>query len=445
MQEMFNLSVLLIWPLICCILYFYLNELVATFISVFIGFLILPVGVYLDIPLFPNFDKNLSSLVGVLLGLIFIKKKSFNWFGDNGFVRYSILSIILLTLVNYFFNTQPLFNGEYWVVGITIHEAFVACLRNYLAISFLVVAINVVKSENDVIQLHKMIVIALLAYLPLIIIELLISPQIHNFVYGFHPHSFNQQIRNGGFRPTVFIGHGLLTANVYLGGFISLLILYKFKKFFISQPINLTLIIIFFILLILLKSATALLLAILAFITLCFLSFNLRRYTLKCIVFFSVLYPFLVSMDLIPLDSIYILFAQLFPQERLDSLFFRFFNEKLFLEYLNNYVFIGYGGMGRAMIPGAIVDGTWLVWTMRYGVIFWFIHVVLYSHYMFVKYNPNTSFQKVIIVFSVLPIIILIDQIPNSSWSAPWSWLYAGALIKLMLLYRNKSNETSYN
>ncbi len=48
-----------------------------------------------------------------------------------------------------------------------------------------------------------------LVYVPLCLWEIRMSPQLHFLVYGFNLHSFGQQIRYGGFRPTVFLGHGL--------------------------------------------------------------------------------------------------------------------------------------------------------------------------------------------------------------------------------------------
>ena len=46
-------------------------------------------------------------------------------------------------------------------------------------------------------------------YVPLCLIEIRLSPQLHNWVYGRHAHVFGQTIRFGGYRPTVFMQHGL--------------------------------------------------------------------------------------------------------------------------------------------------------------------------------------------------------------------------------------------
>lgn len=59
-------------------------------------------------------------------------------------------------------------------------------------------------------------------YVPLCLFEVRMSPQLHNWLYGYHQHSFRQTIRLGGFRPMVFMQHGLavsmwLTASTVCG------------------------------------------------------------------------------------------------------------------------------------------------------------------------------------------------------------------------------------
>jgi hypothetical protein len=53
-------------------------------------------------------------------------------------------------------------------------------------------------------------VIGGLAYVPLCLYEIRMSPQLHRMLYGFHQHEFAQTIRFGGFRPVVFMHHGLM-------------------------------------------------------------------------------------------------------------------------------------------------------------------------------------------------------------------------------------------
>jgi hypothetical protein len=51
-----------------------------------------------------------------------------------------------------------------------------------------------------------------LIYVPLCWFEIRMSPQLHRIFYGFHQHAFNQTMRDGGFRPMVFMQHGLMVA-----------------------------------------------------------------------------------------------------------------------------------------------------------------------------------------------------------------------------------------
>lgn len=49
-------------------------------------------------------------------------------------------------------------------------------------------------------------------YLPLVLFEVRMSPQLHTWVYGYYQHSWLQTVRGGGFRPTLFMQHGLAVA-----------------------------------------------------------------------------------------------------------------------------------------------------------------------------------------------------------------------------------------
>ena len=51
-----------------------------------------------------------------------------------------------------------------------------------------------------------------LIYMPFCLFEVVMSPRLHRIIYGFHPHVFGQAKRGGGWRPVVFMEHGLMTA-----------------------------------------------------------------------------------------------------------------------------------------------------------------------------------------------------------------------------------------
>lgn len=426
MQEFLNVALILAWPIFCCLIFAKLDTVTATFVSLVGGMLLLPVKVQFDLPLIPAIDKNVSGAIGALLGLLFIKKQPFHWFGSHG-VKYLVIAIISIPFINLFFNTTPHFTGAVWKPGLSLHEAVSAVLLTYLTLLPLIIGINVVKNEEDMYRLLKCLVFAAIIYSPLVLFELRFSPQLHNMVYGFHPHEFIQQIRAGGFRAVVFLGHGLLTANFYLGGFVALLILYKMQRYLISYGIHCALICTFALFILFLKSVTAVFLAFIA-IFLIIGSQNIRRKLLKLVVISIAIYPFVVFIDLIPLDWLYENMQTFISIERIESLYFRFSNEKMAIDYLGYNIFVGFGGLGRAVMDGIITDGSWLVWTLRYGAVFWLLCVLLCCRPLFYK-TKNADLNKLLVLISVLPVVILIDQIPNSSWSLVWIWLYSGALI----------------
>jgi len=49
-----------------------------------------------------------------------------------------------------------------------------------------------------------------LVYVPLCLYEIKMSPQLHRMLYGFHQHDWYDTVRFGGWRPTVFMEHGLM-------------------------------------------------------------------------------------------------------------------------------------------------------------------------------------------------------------------------------------------
>ena len=56
----------------------------------------------------------------------------------------------------------------------------------------------------------RVLVVAGLIYSLPMLFEVRMIPQLHNWIYGYFPSDFLQQVREGGFRPVVFMGHGLL-------------------------------------------------------------------------------------------------------------------------------------------------------------------------------------------------------------------------------------------
>jgi len=68
------------------------------------------------------------------------------------------------------------------------------------------------RDDEDLGRIVRVIIVFGLLYVPLVLYEGRMSPQLHRMVYGFFQHSFGQVYRFGGWRPTVFMAHGLQVA-----------------------------------------------------------------------------------------------------------------------------------------------------------------------------------------------------------------------------------------
>lgn len=67
-------------------------------------------------------------------------------------------------------------------------------------------------------DLARGLVAGALVYAPFCWWEVRMSPQLHRLVYGFHQHSFLQHVRGAGYRPMVFMQHGLMVATFMATG-----------------------------------------------------------------------------------------------------------------------------------------------------------------------------------------------------------------------------------
>ncbi|MCQ8847333.1 hypothetical protein NQT74_01920 [Alteromonas stellipolaris] len=425
MQEILAYLVLFGWPFVSLFAYLKFDTVTATFVTIVGGYLLLPVGLEVDLPLIPSLDKTNIPNLSALLSIVLVKRQKFYFLTNIKWVKFVIVCIVLIPIINVYFNLQPIYNGEFWLPSLTLHDGISNSLLVYLRLLPLIISVNIIKSEYELTKLLKLLVWSLILYCPLIFLELRLSPQLHNWVYGYFPHSFAQQVREGGFRAVVFLGHGLLTANIYLGGFIALAILYKSKRYFQSAKVNLNLLVFFFLMIILLKSMTAIMLACSAIVLITISKKSYSVIPMRFVALFIMAYPVMSYFNMIPYEVIHNWLAE-YNAERAQSLYFRFSNEDVLMDYLGERFLIGNGG-SRMMLYGAIVDGTWIIWTLSFGVIYTTLNFLLFAGSLFIaRTNKN---HRELNIYCVFVTVMMIDQIPNSSLGHSWLWLYGGAIL----------------
>jgi len=264
------------------------------------------------------------------------------------------------------------------------------------------------------------------------------SPQLHSSLYGYFPHSFAQQKRFGGFRPVVFMGHGLWVAFFSLTILVAALALrknaeraWRFSAGHVSYY--------FFVVLVLCKSMGAVLYGIFAFSLIRYTSNRIQMKMAVTVVILALAYPTLSFFSLVPYQGITDL-ARMVDDDRADSLAFRFENEEILLKHGAERFFFGWGGWARNRVQDAetgedlaITDGRWIITFGQYG---WFGFIAEFGLLSMSVFRANKALKllkeknsrNLLTAHALLVCLIMLDQLPNATL-APWMWLLSGVLL----------------
>ena len=428
MPNDFAYLTLLVWPIVSIVLYNKYPVITATFWTIVGGYLLLPVGVEFDFPLIPPLDKKSIPAIMAFIGCRYIAKHKINFLPLPGIERNLILLLFLGSVVTVLTNGDPVIESGRYVPGLSFHDTLSTVISQWLMLIPFIIGIQIIKTHEDQVLLLRLIVIGGLWYSLLIIFEIRMSPQLHSWVYGFFPHSWGQQVRYGGFRPVVFLGHGLWVSIfifTVLGSMISLSRL-KLQLFRIPNKVILGYL---FVLLIMSKGLGAIILGLTLFLVVMSIK---DMWILKVSVILAlttISYPLLCIADLFPHQQLLDLISSI-DISRAESLKYRFDQEALLLDHAKDKLMFGWGGWGRNRFEDSVTDGYWIILVGKYGLI-GFVAIFglsVNAVWKTKKILPSIveTRHKNFINGSLLTItFLLIDQIPNASVN-PLLWLLVG-------------------
>lgn len=426
MPNTFAYVMLIAWPFFSLFLYKRYDVFVATSVTVIAGFMFLPVNTFIDLPALPQFGKREIIAISCFLGFLFTRQKVL-FLGANTTQQVLISIAIIFPLLNVLFNSEPMFNGELWIKGLTLHDGLHQVIMQYAAVFIFLAGMNAVKSSGDIKRLLLGLTIAGMAYVPLVLLEIRLSPQLHTWIYGFFPHNFGQQFRYGGFRSTAFIGHGLVVSAFLLVCCVSAYTLFINNKnnnrwtFFVCF-------LVLFVTTILNKSVGAILLLLPILLIVTLQSFRFYKQAILLSVSLFALYPLMASLSIIPYAEL-VDFVKSIDLDRAQSLEFRFMHEKLLVAHVQEKFFIGWGSWSRNRFFDSVTDGYWLIVFSRYGVIaFWAMFGLILQPLVKLALQRSDRASPYSLTLGVLLAFLLLDQIPNSSFSFSLLWYLTGCL-----------------
>jgi hypothetical protein len=452
MPNLIAYAMLLIWPLIMMGLFKSLTPDRALIWSFLGAFMVLPSGAGIDLPLIPSLDKfTIPSLVALVLCMTMLKQK-IRLLPASTVASVLMIGYVLSPFATLLGNRAPLIYGDVFIPGMSIRDAISASISNTITLIPFVLAFNLLSTHQARFNFLTAYMIAGLIYSIPMLLEVRLSPQIGHWVYGFYSFGeerFLQQMRFGGFRPVVFMGHGLSTAFFTLMAVLSTAILWR-----ASNAKNRTLyafgaIYLLFIL-VMCKSAGVLVFAALFLPVIGLASRKLKGWAILVCTLFVLSYPVLRAADAVPTDAM-VGYAAMIQEERAQSLQFRFDNEEVLLNHAANKPLFGWGSWGRNLVYDAttgenitITDGYWII---IIGVLGWTGYISVFGLLTLPllrlwsrRGQPAADEHNLIYGTSLMLAVNLLELLPNASINT-MTWLLAGLLLASSLQTSNAESE----
>ncbi|WP_299937963.1 hypothetical protein [uncultured Pelagimonas sp.] len=428
---------LAVFPVVVVALYGRLRADRALIWALMLGYLFLPeYPAVFDLPLMPPLNKhNIPALMAFMVAL-------WRYGYDGPILPQSMLGKVLLLLFVFspiatvLTNEEPVFFGQVGVEGHNLKHALALPIEQFLLIVPFLMARQHLAGGGSQKEILWATMIGGLVYSLLMLIEIRLSPQLNLWVYGYYQHLFGQSLRAGGYRPVVFLYHGLWVAFFTMTAVVSAYALWRYEKGprfkLLLAALYLTAI------LVLAKSLGSLLFMLMLVPMVVLLSSKAQLRVAIVIGSIALAYPILKGADLIPQDRLLAQAAAIDPQ-RAGSLEFRFDNENTLLERAYQKPTFGWGSFGRNHILDpvngnilTVTDGRWIIVIGVYGWVgfiaeFGLLLLPLLLLGRELAMAGNREVSPYVGPLSLLLAINALDMIPNATLT-PLTWMLVGAL-----------------
>lgn len=439
------------WPFITVVLFRRYEPSRALIISLLGGYLFLPEPpAAFDLPLFPPFTKHSLPAMTAFFILLFSKDQEFRILPENRIAKGLVLVFVFSPIFTVLNNGESITWGLTYIPALGIKDAIALPMQQFLLLLPFFLARQLLSTRDTQQELLTAIVIGGLVYSVLMLIEVRLSPQLNNWIYGYYQHFFGQSIRFGGFRPVVFLYHGLWVAFFAMTAAVSAFALWRMsegtsrsKYLFIGLYLSAVVV--------LAKSFGALLFLMALVPCVVLLSRMMQIKLAIALAALALAYPNLKAVDLVPQDAILAQFDKI-DEDRGNSLRFRFMNEDALLERAMDKPAFGWGSWGRNQIydqvTGELVtvsDGRWIIVFGVYGWIGFLAEFGLLTLPIFLLWQQARRLSETQITPLIAPMSLILafnvfDMLPNATLT-PLTWLMAGALTGYAERLRHRKTE----
>lgn len=446
------LVVLFAWPAIVAALFRTLRLPLAILVALVGGYLLLPTQTVFDLPMLPALDKHTVPVLSVLAMLLLVAARDRTTQRVPGLLpRHPMARLFLVLVVAGAFltvitNSDRLVYGPTVKPGLRPYDGFSEVLSALMLVLPMLVARKYLADPASHRLLLMVLCVAGLAYSLLALFEIRMSPQLNTWVYGFFPHSWIQHVRAGGFRPLVFLSHGLWLAIFFSATILAALGLSRMDR----KRRGLFLFAAVWLLgtLILSKSLGALLISLVLIPVVFFLGTRGQLLMAAVIAGIFLTYPAVRASGLVPISRITEMIASI-DARGARSLQVRLDNEDQLLAKAQQRPLFGWGIWDRWRVYNekgqniTIADGAWIIEISARGWVgyvgkFGLLTVPILL--LFLRCRRSGVGMET----SVLAVIMagnLVDMIPNGTMT-PLTWLMAGAMWGRVEWQKNEATET---
>jgi hypothetical protein len=289
------------------------------------------------------------------------------------------------------------------------------------------------------------ILLGALVYVPLCLYEVKMSPQLHRTIYGFYQHEFLQTVRQGGYRPMVFLKHGLAVGSFMDAGTLIAWWLWwagtlrSLRLYPGARPVSAGwLVLVLLGTTVLSRSTGALALGLAGATVLCLTRLlGLRLVMLALIAIAPVYIADRVSGRVFG-ENIVAWLKTNFSKERASSYEYRLINENLLMDKAFQKPVFGWSGWGRSRVTNekgqdiAVTDGLWIItvgcWGFA-GLILLYLAMLL-PVVRFLWLHPPAQWSHPLLapaaVASLIVVIHMIDNLLNGMPNPAYMLMAAG-------------------
>lgn len=436
-------AALIIWPFIGISIFAAIGPVRGLIWTTMVGYLFLPEAFNFNIPGLPPYDKTAAISLSLVLGVFLSRTQLAAEQRPKGdrtakvFMGICIAVLVVAPLFTIQTNGDTLFNGPRMRPSLSLRDAISVWSEQIILFTPMFLAARYLWRPEHMKDLLVCIVVLGLLYTLLALFEMRMSPQLHRWTYGYFQHTWRQHLRGDGFRPIVFLSHGLTVGFFLFSVAVSAFSLAKGRSsqrtlFLAAGAWS------FFVLLI----SNNLGASILAIIFCSLVLFGPTKVQLIAYISAALLllsYPALKHFNVVPTPSVVELAESISPK-RARSFGFRLENEDALLDRAFKRPVFGWGAWARAWIIDdrgrnqTIVDGAWIIQFGEYG---WFGYLGFFGLLcaplvLLWKRAREGALPPAVLGMAAISAGTLVNLIPNSNLS-PMGLMLFGCLWAFIL------------